>query len=357
MKRYPQLDLVRALAIILVLFRHVHLEYGTQLNHFEYLFFSYLLEIGWIGVDLFFVLSGFLVSGLVFLEWEKTEKFSFGLFYLKRTFRIVPSFYFFILMTFLVNYFGILEVGHESLKTYASEILFLQSYKGGVYMHTWSLAVEEHFYIILPLLLFCLLKYQKKHILEFLMLFVLFIVLLRNFDLFRLGLYQGFEFNSHHRIDSLMIGVILRYLFEYKRAYLLDKISKWNYLFWIVPALCILHSAFSGQHSFYNEVLGSTIMAISFAVLIFLIMNQTFQFHESLFVKLVLEIGKCSYCIYLWHEVANVSAKNLFLKYYKMDFHVYLLAYLFVSIAFGALLTYTFEHYFLKIRNSVLSKL
>ncbi|MBK9638567.1 MAG: acyltransferase [Bacteroidetes bacterium] len=136
--RRSELDFLRGVAILLVLFRH-------------YLYNDYLYDIGWIGVDLFFVLSGFLVSGLLFKEFKITNSVNYLNFLIRRGFKIYPVFYLFITFTILwkIKIHSPLE-----LRCLVGEIFFLQNYVGNMWSHTWSLAVEEHFYLLLTLLIF-----------------------------------------------------------------------------------------------------------------------------------------------------------------------------------------------------------
>src|ERR1700761_2224153 len=89
--RNINLDALRGIAILLVL--------G---NHFGY--FSVWQRMGWAGVDLFFVLSGFLISGLLFDEWQRFGSIDFRRFYIRRGFKIYPAFYFLLLITVAVNF-------------------------------------------------------------------------------------------------------------------------------------------------------------------------------------------------------------------------------------------------------------
>jgi peptidoglycan/LPS O-acetylase OafA/YrhL len=94
------------------------------------------------GVDLFFVLSGFLVSGLLFAEFKKYGRISIRRFYIRRAWKIYPAFYVLIAATYLYQKFGI---GHKMTDVEkVSELFFLQSYVQGFWNHTWTLAVEEH---------------------------------------------------------------------------------------------------------------------------------------------------------------------------------------------------------------------
>jgi peptidoglycan/LPS O-acetylase OafA/YrhL len=145
--RNSRLDILRAVAVLLVLGRH---STGP-------IFWN---KVGWVGVDLFFVLSGFLISGLLFVEYQRTGDINWGLFFIRRGFKIYPAFYAMIFVTFLWQL-----VKHQGIRwrPYLTEVLFYQSYQPDrLWGHTWSLAVEEHFYILLPLLLLLMVKFQRK---------------------------------------------------------------------------------------------------------------------------------------------------------------------------------------------------
>ena len=134
--------------------------------------FQPLNEMGWIGVDLFFVLSGFLVSGLLFVEYKKHGNIRGKLFLIRRGFKIYPLFYFSIFLTvifllFLPNMYLFpdsrrLFLNHNGILTgFVIEAFFLQSYLFGYWGHHWSLSVEEFFYFSLVLFLYYLVKKGK----------------------------------------------------------------------------------------------------------------------------------------------------------------------------------------------------
>src|SRR6185437_728119 len=113
-QRQREIDFLRGIAIILVLFRHHAL-------------FSFTVKMGWIGVDLFFVLSGFLISNMLFKELKKTGKINAGNFLIRRAFKIYPVFYAFIILTIATQ----LLIGDKiSLWKLTGELLFLQNYMG-----------------------------------------------------------------------------------------------------------------------------------------------------------------------------------------------------------------------------------
>jgi peptidoglycan/LPS O-acetylase OafA/YrhL len=116
-------------------------------------------QMGYVGVDLFFVLIGFLISGLLYAEYQKRGAISFRRFFIRRGIKIYPAFYAMLLVTFIVQ----LAAGKLSgWGADAREILFVQDYKPAIWLHCWSLGVEEHFYILLPILLLLLIRFSSN---------------------------------------------------------------------------------------------------------------------------------------------------------------------------------------------------
>src|SRR5689334_22577354 len=142
-RRLVVLDGLRGIAILLVLGRHA----GPGLRP--------LWEFGWMGVDLFFVLSGFLVSGLLFHEYRRYGRIRPLWFLGRRGFKIYPAFYFLLLVTWFWIGRGF------PLRFFLYEALFVQNYFGYIWDQTWSLAVEEHFYLGLTLMMWALARFQK----------------------------------------------------------------------------------------------------------------------------------------------------------------------------------------------------
>ena len=97
--RIKAVDFLRFWAVLLVMLRHFNFLQNGYNNFFLYNSIQKLVEIGWIGVDMFFVISGFLVSGLIFSEFEKTNAFNAKRFLIRRGFKIYPTFYILILLT------------------------------------------------------------------------------------------------------------------------------------------------------------------------------------------------------------------------------------------------------------------
>ncbi|HMW49443.1 MAG TPA: acyltransferase, partial [Cellvibrionaceae bacterium] len=147
--RLPALDCLRAFAIIIVLLYHYKVVVSSEDT------FGYITQIGWMGVDLFFVLSGYLIGDQILGPLARQEPFSIGRFYLRRLLRTLPNYY----AVCLLYIFGpdILIGNHTS--DWWRFLTFTQNFDfrpGVTFSHSWSLCIEEQFYLIWPVLLwFC----------------------------------------------------------------------------------------------------------------------------------------------------------------------------------------------------------
>jgi peptidoglycan/LPS O-acetylase OafA/YrhL len=151
--RLPGLDLLRALAIVWVMCFHSFLVGGLN-EHF-----AWFQRFGWMGVDLFFVLSGFLIGSQVLSPLARGEPFSFPDFYVRRAFRILPAFWIVLALYWSFTWFREAP-GLESWWKFATFTLnLLVDYdRNQAFSHAWSLCIEEHFYLLFPLLAWLLVR-------------------------------------------------------------------------------------------------------------------------------------------------------------------------------------------------------
>jgi peptidoglycan/LPS O-acetylase OafA/YrhL len=202
------LDLLRILAVLLVIGRHLPVSGHSS----EFL--QTWMRGGWVGVDLFFVLSGFLVSSLIFREYLRDGAFDAKRFLVRRAFKIYPAFWLLLLTTLVARRLGGESI---SLRGLCGEVFFVQNYLGGLWAHTWSLAVEEHFYIGLSVLVVGLLRTARREPFRVIpQVFAVIAVSCLSLRLLTLALSPQFTpraylFGTHVRIDSLMFGVLLSY--------------------------------------------------------------------------------------------------------------------------------------------------
>jgi peptidoglycan/LPS O-acetylase OafA/YrhL len=121
--RNEKLDILRCVAVLLVMLCHS----GPRSDGL----FPIFGKIGWTGVDLFFVLSGFLISGLLFVEWRRDGRIQVGRFLIRRGFKIYPSFYVFLVVAGLAAHFFARNMT-STVVEYLHEIFFVQNYFSGV---------------------------------------------------------------------------------------------------------------------------------------------------------------------------------------------------------------------------------
>ena len=225
----PGLDTLRALAILMVIPRHAAELLGKA---FWGDFWKAVFMHGWVGVDLFFVLSGFLIGSQLMQSVARDGRVNFGRFYLKRSLRIMPSFYFVLLIYNLWPDFR----EKPELDPAWRFLLYVMNYgrKGDAFSHAWSLCVEEHFYIVFPLLLAACAWRPKLLRPSVLIAFILIAEPLLRFYLWSIDapFFVDVYRPSHTHLDGLAIGVALAALRE-------SGSSTWNKLTKYPWLLCV----------------------------------------------------------------------------------------------------------------------
>jgi len=273
-KKLRSLNGIRAFAILLVFFHHMTWSIpGTNavVNWVKYFCFQ-----GWIGVDLFFVLSGFLITGIL-VDTREAENYFSG-FYARRVLRIFPLYY--------ATLFGILGVAHF-IHPYPTQLplpadrylyyLFLTNWlclwKGtwgaNVLGHFWSLAVEEQFYLLWPLSVWLIAPKNLKAVAAWLSVSALVI---RVIWAMHGGLGQAMSMMTFGRMDSLLVGAICAILFRDDAA--LGKIKGW--LPWIAVSMtggffvmmAFLYGRSEWTTDFWVQTLGYSMLALGCGALV-----------------------------------------------------------------------------------------
>jgi peptidoglycan/LPS O-acetylase OafA/YrhL len=306
-QRLPGLDVLRGVAVLLVLGHHLPpMAKSAQGPDW----FTFVLETwrrgGWVGVDLFFVLSGFLVSGLLFAEYRARNAIGLSRFYVRRGWKIYPPFVVFIAVTVLVNLAVHRTVDMRGL---ASECLFLQSYVPGLWNHTWSLAVEEHFYIALPMLLLCILAFRKGSPDPFATILpigigviALLVLAARIENALRMPWYHHHTHlaPTHLRIDSLLFGVLIAYGYHFHRQRFDRLLRPWrNWLLILGCTLLAAPFAFAREEHAFVYVIGPTVYYLGAGALMVGMLFVPVSGRGGL--AALAACGAYSYSIYLWH--------------------------------------------------------
>src|SRR4029450_3826957 len=144
-ERQPGLDLLRALAIIVVVVYHAAL-FGFKLP-------GRVDRFGWIGVDLFFVLSGYLIGGQLLAPLAREQSIKLGRFFARRVFRIMPAYFAVLAVYFLLPSWREYSEMSQPLWKFLLSVQNIALHGGTAFSHAWSLAVEDQFYLALPFLL------------------------------------------------------------------------------------------------------------------------------------------------------------------------------------------------------------
>ncbi|MGB7731408.1 MAG: acyltransferase [Candidatus Acidiferrum sp.] len=345
-KRVIQLDFTRGLAILLVLGYHA-ITIPTSVLAFRIFEFPFK-KFGWSGVDLFFVLSGFLVGGLLIGEYKTRGSIRIGRFIKRRGFKIWPAYYFYLLFQVISHHFP--------LSTFlVPNLLHLQNYLGTSLSHTWTLAVEEHFYLALPVLLVFLIgrRLNETQIVFILAGLCVGTLVLRTGLVFLLGSTRVWEY-THTRIDSLMFGVLLSYFYQFRRN-ALNRVMNQKILLGSVCILGLLFLSLVPDTSVLMHTIGYTVNYLSYGSLMLLILNSTGGWATSLAYRFIAWIGLYSYSIYLWHT--SVRSPLVWLTAgmpNTLRWPVLLAAQIACGVGLGVLMAKVIEWPFLRLREKLI---
>jgi peptidoglycan/LPS O-acetylase OafA/YrhL len=334
---YPQLDGLRAVALLCVLIEH-ELTRTLRIPGWEYF--------GSLGVMIFFVLSGFLITGLLSKEKINTKSIDLKSFYLRRVLRIFPAFFVLIAVVSILVSLGLIT--DTSWLTILICCLYLRNIwgDGGTLGHTWSLSLEEQFYLFWPPILK---RLGEQKALWFTTIATAFITLWRIIVLFMHPEYNPpFIVRPDMRFDSMLIGCcIALHLSQYPLNFsILKKVALFSHPVWTAPAL-ILWTLF-GDKLPYGGLLYCTVqMLLAAALLLNLVVIDKSIFSTALSHPWLVYIGKLSYSIYLWQQIFVFSKDPTWgwVRVFPMD--------LVFSIAAGVTSYYLIERPFLKLKDSL----
>lgn len=292
--RIPSLDGLRAISISLVIFNHILTNLKIPDIYYN---------TGNLGVRIFFVISGFLITGLLLKELEKDGKINLWKFYFRRTTRIFIPFYFFVLVMFLMTLAGFIK--NHPLYYFWPVITYTSNYIGyddGNTGHSWSLAVEEQFYILFPgILAFLGLRYTK--------IALLFAMIIPPIS--RLAYYYAdpdYHFvwgvtGFHHNMDSLAAGCLLA-IFQ-NRLHALDLYRRLiaSKIPLVFPLIIFTLNSMGSHRPKMTFLFGLSTMNILIAVLIdWAVVNHQGFVGKVLNCRVFTTIGLMSYSIYLWQQ-------------------------------------------------------
>jgi peptidoglycan/LPS O-acetylase OafA/YrhL len=302
-RRIPQLDAVRGIAILIVMFHNTGLKYPAF--HLQEIF-----KDGWMGVDLFFVLSGFLITGIL-LDAKQSDGY-FKNFYVRRCLRIWPLYYSLLLFMFV----GIRFLSRSQFQTDLQQSspwwafpIYLQNFllshstnAAGPLGVTWSLAIEEQYYLVWPLFVrFCSFK------------------MLRTIAVAELCLSPALRYylSVHHvylytnvfcRLDGLMAGALLALLVRL-RGFDPSKYLKWAWvLFFIALPMALLTAAYVVGWAVYSFT------SLASAAFVYVSLYSGRNWIQRIMTnRFLIYTGVISYGLYLLHKIPSGMVQALHL--------------------------------------------
>jgi O-acetyltransferase oatA len=329
-KYLPSIDSLRAIAVIAVIIYHIDANY---------------LPGGFLGVDLFFVLSGYLISSLIIKEYKSTGTVNLYNFYVRRARRLLPAVYFMITVVLIIItlFNGVL------LKKSYLDALFGYIYSSNwwyifhkldyfdsfgsqsPFKHLWSLAIEEQFYMFFPLIFLLFNRKSKSNNSNsklnknfiYVVLSLILVSLIAHILLFDINNINRIYFGTDTRAFSLLVGVVGAILYPMDR--LSERTTKKdNMIYSIVSLVSILVLiGIMINTSEYNTWLyrGGFLLVAIIGLIIIISSGRQYTFMSKLLsFKPFVFIGKISYSLYLWHfpilvvttPVSEIGNPNLF---------------------------------------------
>jgi peptidoglycan/LPS O-acetylase OafA/YrhL len=300
--RIPSLDGLRAISIIFVLIPHfVFTEQFAILSRVPDHWFE---NLGNLGVRVFFVISGFLITNLLLHELEAKQTIHLPKFYFRRTLRIFIPYYVFLLIVTLVQALGWIRLTSNDFLhavTYTMNYSYAPSWEVA---HTWSLSVEEQFYLLWPAILIVAGKRRSLWIAS-VFFFVIAPAVRLGYSYFQPSLipYQ-IRYRFETTADAIAIGCLLAGTLEWLRRQPLYHRALQSNLFILVPLIVLYAGIVMELHRRRYWLVGIPVTNIGIAACIaWCLTNTSGRIGRILNAKPMVLLGKMSYSVYLWQQL------------------------------------------------------
>jgi peptidoglycan/LPS O-acetylase OafA/YrhL len=298
----PSLDGLRAGSIALVIIAHSLAYLHGEADRFPYLQLS---ELGQSGVDVFFVISGFLITYLLLREYYGTGAIRLRSFYFRRFFRIFPPFYVYLAVVGILWISGVIR---QDVRNFVSAATYTSNYlphvSSWLLAHTWSLSLEEQFYLLWPPCL-ALLGKKKSTYLAFGV--ILFSPAMRLLSYVLMPSLRGNEWTMlHTRLDTIMFGCAMALLWKEPRFH--RQVERWLHPVLLGFAVCyiaILAPCLSARFAArYDWTVGYTLRALLVSILLLYVVKKPASLPGKLLnLPPVRHLGVISYSLYLWQQM------------------------------------------------------
>jgi peptidoglycan/LPS O-acetylase OafA/YrhL len=297
----PEIDGLRAIAVLIVILYHAKITiFGRE-----------PFKGGFIGVDIFFVISGYLITSIILKELTITGSFSYKNFYERRIRRIIPALVFVIFLSLPFAWYILLP---SSFVDFSKSIIYSLGFSSNFYfhetgqiygdqssllkpfLHTWSLSVEEQYYILFPVIFFFIFRYFRKYLLTILV--IGFILSFQMADWGSRYFPSATFYFLHTRMFELLAGSILAY-FEITSGRKSQQ-KNLNLIFPSIGLFLIVHSFIFFNIDFHHPSFITILPIIGVCLIIW------FAQKDELVTKILssrpfVTVGLISYSLYLWH--------------------------------------------------------
>ena len=297
--------------LVIVAHSSIHFRRWIKLPLGTYLLFAHL------GVSFFFVISGFLITGLLLKEWDKTGTIGLKRFYLRRAFRIFPPFYLYLAIMVGLVLAGVLQIplrGFFVAAVYGTDYYYGPGSGSAALQHTWSLSVEEQFYLLWPAVLLLLGKRTSTRVA---------VCLIVGSPLIRVITYALLvpqhramvDRMFHSSIDTIMFGCLLALVWDTLRFRRLLPLlsSSWSMagaLFFLLLLDPLLEAHFYGR---YSLLFGMTLEGVCITVFTLGVVSRPATLPGRLLNTPVLRhIGVISYSLYIWQSILTTGGSRYF---------------------------------------------
>jgi peptidoglycan/LPS O-acetylase OafA/YrhL len=352
----PSLDGIRALAVLAVIASHIPVLLSYQ-HPTPWSWLNKFISGGFLGVDVFFVLSGFLITSLLLKEHSRFGRIKLSHFFARRALRLFPALYVLLAIDFLIAIYEKTSLSGQWNITWVT-VLYMNNWyfvwsslrTGPADFqtnlgHLWSLSVEEQFYLVWPVFIFLIMKLKRVKI--FLPLFIILLIALvairRTMLWYDNNFYLEILIRTDARLDSLLVGALLAICFRYIQ--ISSKMLCWA-AYISLPIFAVI--AHQGPESPFFYTFGFTIVALLVFIMIYASVEQAWGVNKFLERKWLTFIGRISYGLYLWHFVVfTFLSKHFFVGPRVMRISVGLLS----TFAITLLSWFFIEKPFLRLKD------
>ena len=361
--RSASLDFLRSFGLLVVLIGH----YSVFVSHDNVLDGFY--KVGWVVMELFFVLSSYLISNQIFVGLQN-NKFQFKIFFIKRYFKTLPNYYFILALYLIIPAFSDNNPPFPLWKY----LLFMQNFKlssTDSFDYSWSLCVEEQFYLIFPFILVGIYRFNKINIIPYMLGLIIIIEWIVRGILWN-QLYQvnSYEVNienyltyiyapTYCRLDGLVGGVLISYFKNKHQALWHNLTSHANLLIVSGVAVIVLFfmATYKNPLGLGFVIFGFSCVSLGFTMICIAALSYTSVLARQIFQSInINRLAIWSYAIYLIHKpVAILFGKYCMSLGLNNDSWYVICTNIFVQIFVGFLLFYFWEDKFTFIRDKLIS--